>query len=77
VIISRRERPPDVTIVLGVNEGDYDPESQVGIANASCTTTAFPPLAKVPREEMTIAEGSGRTITHVVHQRPAVIDLPH
>ncbi len=47
VIISAPAKGPDVTIVLGVNDGAYDPEAHDVISNASCTTNCVAPLAKV------------------------------
>jgi hypothetical protein len=45
LIISAPAKGPDVTIVLGVNEDDYDPETHDVISNASCTTNCVAPLA--------------------------------
>ena len=47
VLISAPATGDDVTIVMGVNEGDYNPETDVIISNASCTTNCLAPLAKV------------------------------
>ena len=46
VIISAPAKEPDVTLVLGVNDDAYDPESHHVISNASCTTNCLGPVAK-------------------------------
>ncbi len=47
VIISAPSHNPDLTVVLGVNEGSYDPVRHTIVSNASCTTNALAPAAKV------------------------------
>src|SRR6185369_6258084 len=47
VIISAPAKNEDITIVLGVNDGDYDPANHTIISNASCTTNCLGPIAKV------------------------------
>jgi glyceraldehyde 3-phosphate dehydrogenase len=76
VIISAPAKGPDVTIVLGVNDGDYDPESHDVISNASCTTNCVAPLAKVLHDELTIEQGYMTTI-HAYTNDQRVLDLPH
>ena len=76
VIISAPAKGPDVTIVLGVNEGDYDPEAHDVISNASCTTNCVAPLAKVLHDEFTIEQGFMTTI-HAYTNDQRVLDLPH
>ena len=76
VIISAPAKGPDVTIVLGVNEGDYDPEAHHVISNASCTTNCVAPLAKVLHDEFTIEQGFMTTI-HAYTNDQRVLDLPH
>ena len=46
VIISAPAKDPDLTVVLGVNEQDYDPTQHKIISNASCTTNCLAPVAK-------------------------------
>ena len=62
VVISAPATDPDVTIVLGVNDGDYDPESHNIISNASCTTNSVAPMAKVLLDEFGIESGFMTTI---------------
>ena len=76
VIISAPAKGPDVTMVLGVNEGDYDPEAHHVISNASCTTNCVAPLAKVLHDEFTIEQGFMTTI-HAYTNDQRVLDLPH
>ena len=47
VVISAPAKEPDITIVLGVNDDQYDPDSHHIVSNASCTTNCVAPLAKV------------------------------
>jgi glyceraldehyde 3-phosphate dehydrogenase len=76
VIISAPATDPDVTLVLGVNEDHYDPESHNIISNASCTTNCVAPLAKVLHDELTIEQGFMTTI-HAYTNDQRVLDLPH
>src|SRR5437867_6022358 len=76
VIISAPAKGPDVTLVLGVNEDMYDPESHHVISNASCTTNCVAPLAKVLHDELTIEQGFMTTI-HAYTNDQRVLDLPH
>lgn len=68
--------PPDVTIVLGVNEHTYDPEKHHVISNASCTTNAFAPVVKVLHENFKILKGVMTTI-HSYTNDQRILDLPH
>jgi glyceraldehyde 3-phosphate dehydrogenase len=76
VIISAPAKGPDVTIVLGVNDDMYDPESHDVISNASCTTNCVAPLAKVLHDALTIEQGFMTTI-HAYTNDQRVLDLPH
>jgi glyceraldehyde 3-phosphate dehydrogenase len=76
VIISAPATDPDVTIVIGVNDNTYDPESHNIISNASCTTNCVAPLAKVLHDELTIEQGFMTTI-HAYTNDQRVLDLPH
>jgi len=76
VIISAPAKGPDVTIVLGVNDGDYDPEAHDVISNASCTTNCVAPLAKVLHDELTIEQGFMTTI-HAYTNDQRLADVPH
>jgi glyceraldehyde 3-phosphate dehydrogenase len=76
VVISAPATEPDVTIVLGVNEDVYEPESHHIISNASCTTNCVAPLAKVLHDEFTIEQGFMTTI-HAYTNDQQILDLPH
>src|SRR5438128_6625288 len=76
VVISAPATDPDLTIVLGVNDGDYDKERHYLISNASCTTNCVAPLAKVLHDRLRIARGFMTTI-HAYTNDQQVLDLPH
>src|SRR4249920_1003971 len=76
VVISAPATDPDVTIVLGVNEEVYDPESHHVISNASCTTNCVAPLAKILHDEFTVEQGFMTTI-HAYTNDQQILDLPH
>jgi glyceraldehyde 3-phosphate dehydrogenase len=62
VVISAPAKNEDVTIVLGVNEGMYDPAKHHVISNASCTTNGLAPVAKVLHETFGIEKGLLTTV---------------
>jgi glyceraldehyde 3-phosphate dehydrogenase len=62
VIISAPASNEDATIVLGVNEGTYDPEKHTVVSNASCTTNCLAPLAKALHEGIGIEKGLMTTV---------------
>jgi glyceraldehyde 3-phosphate dehydrogenase len=76
VLISAPATEPDVTVVLGVNDGDYDPSSHHVVSNASCTTNCVAPLAKVLDELAGIESGFMTTI-HAYTNDQNILDLPH
>jgi glyceraldehyde 3-phosphate dehydrogenase len=76
VIISAPAKNEDITIVLGVNEGSYDPAKHNIISNASCTTNCLAPVAKVIHEAFGIEKGSMTTI-HSYTNDQNVLDFPH
>jgi glyceraldehyde 3-phosphate dehydrogenase len=76
VVISAPATDPDITIVLGVNDREYDPEDHNIISNASCTTNCVAPLAKVLHEAYTIERGFMTTI-HAYTNDQRTLDLPH
>src|ERR1700737_225207 len=76
VIVSAPATDPDLTIVLGVNDGDYDPERHHIISNASCTTNCVAPLAKALHDRFGIERGFMTTI-HAYPNDQHVLDLPH
>jgi glyceraldehyde 3-phosphate dehydrogenase len=76
VIISAPAKNEDVTIVMGVNDGGYDPAKHTVISNASCTTNCLAPLAKVLHEAFGIERGLMTTI-HAYTQDQNLQDGPH
>ena len=76
VVISAPATDPDVTVVLGVNDGDYDPETDRIISNASCTTNCVAPMARVLHDALTIEQGFMTTI-HAYTADQRLQDLPH
>jgi glyceraldehyde 3-phosphate dehydrogenase len=76
VIISAPAKNEDVTVVIGVNDGDYDPAKHTIISNASCTTNCLGPLAKVLNDAFGIERGLMTTI-HAYTQDQNLQDGPH
>ena len=76
VVISAPATDPDVTLVLGVNDDDYDPAEHSILSNASCTTNCVAPMAKVLHDAFTIEQGFMTTI-HAYTNDQRILDLPH
>ncbi len=76
VIISAPAKEEDITIVLGVNQDDYDPANHHIISNASCTTNCLAPVAKVLMDSFGIKNGLMTTI-HSYTNDQRILDLPH
>ncbi len=76
VIISAPSPDADVTLVMGVNDQTYDPEKDVVISNASCTTNCFVPMVKVIDDEFDIVSGLMTTV-HAYTNDQNLLDLPH
>jgi glyceraldehyde 3-phosphate dehydrogenase len=76
VIISAPATEPDVTVVLGVNFDDYDPDRHDVISNASCTTNCLAPFAKVVNDAVGIKHGLMTTI-HAYTADQRLVDAPH
>jgi glyceraldehyde 3-phosphate dehydrogenase len=76
VIISAPATDPDITLVLGVNDGDYDAEQHHIVSNASCTTNCVAPMAKVLDDAFGIDRGFMTTI-HAYTNDQRTLDLPH
>jgi glyceraldehyde 3-phosphate dehydrogenase len=76
VIISAPAKNEDITIVMGVNEHQYDPEKHIVISNASCTTNCLAPVAKVLNEKFGIVKGLMNTI-HSYTNDQRILDQPH
>ncbi len=76
VIITAPAKGPDFTVVMGVNEGKYDPAKHHIISNASCTTNCLAPVAKVLHESFGIRKGWMTTV-HSYTNDQNLLDLPH
>ncbi len=76
VIITTATKDPDVTVVMGVNEGDYRPAEHHIIAAASCTTNCLAPVAKVLHEAFGIRTGLMTTV-HAYTNDQNMLDNPH
>ena len=76
VVISAPAKDPDVTVVMGVNETDYDPERHHIVSNASCTTNCLAPLAKVIMDTFGIEQGFVTTVLAYTNDQ-VILDFPH
>jgi glyceraldehyde 3-phosphate dehydrogenase len=76
VIISAPATDPDFTVVLGVNEKNYDAAKHDVVSNASCTTNCLAPVAKVLVDTFGIVHGTMTTI-HSYTNDQKLLDLPH
>jgi len=76
VLISAPAKGEDITIVMGVNDKDYDPATHHIISNASCTTNCLAPMAKVLDDAFGIERGLMTTI-HSYTNDQNVLDYPH
>jgi glyceraldehyde 3-phosphate dehydrogenase len=76
VIISAPAKNEDFTVVMGVNDGDYDPAAHTIISNASCTTNCLAPMAKVIHDTFGIRRGLMTTI-HAYTADQNLQDGPH
>jgi glyceraldehyde 3-phosphate dehydrogenase len=76
VIISAPAKNEDITIVLGVNDGKYDPAKHNIISNASCTTNCLAPFAKVLQDNWGIELGYMTTV-HAYTNDQKVADQVH
>lgn len=76
VIISAPAKNPDLTVVMGVNHRNYNPESHHIISNASCTTNCLTPVAKVVMDNFGIVKGLMTTI-HSYTNDQSILDAPH
>jgi glyceraldehyde 3-phosphate dehydrogenase len=76
VVISAPATDPDFTVVLGVNDGEYDPTAHHIVSNASCTTNCVAPLAKVLDDLAGIESGFMTTI-HAYTNDQSILDMPH
>ena len=76
VIISAPASDEDITIVMGINDGDYDSAKHTIISNASCTTNCVAPMAKVLLDSFGIVQGLMTTV-HAYTNDQVILDFPH
>lgn len=76
VIISAPAKNEDITIVMGVNDGRYDPLRHRVVSNASCTTNCLAPVAKVLHQRFTILQGLMTTV-HSYTNDQRILDQAH
>jgi len=76
VLISAPGKDPDITVVIGVNDGAYDAKKHFIISNASCTTNCLAPVAKVLLDNFGIDSGIMTTI-HAYTNDQVILDFPH
>jgi glyceraldehyde 3-phosphate dehydrogenase (phosphorylating) len=76
VIISAPAKGEDITIVMGVNDDQYDSVRHSIISNASCTTNCVAPMAKVLNDSFGIRKGLMTTI-HAYTNDQVILDFPH
>ena len=76
VIISAPATNEDVTVVLGVNEKDYNPAKHHVISNASCTTNCIAPVVKVLQQSFGVEKGLMTTI-HAYTNDQRLLDMYH
>jgi len=75
VVISAPGQGVDLTVCIGVNEGDYDPTAHTVVSNASCTTNCLAPMARVLDERFGITQGFMTTV-HAYTSDQALLDQP-
>jgi glyceraldehyde 3-phosphate dehydrogenase len=76
VLISAPAKNEDLTVVMGVNQDQYDPAAHHVISNASCTTNCVAPMAKVLDESFGIVKGLMTTV-HAYTNDQRILDFPH
>ena len=76
VIISAPAKSPDITVVMGVNEQEYDAKTHHIVSNASCTTNCLAPVCKVLLDHFGIEKGL-MTTTHAYTGDQRLLDFPH
>lgn len=76
VIISAPANNPDITIVMGVNQQEYNPQKHHIVSNASCTTNCLAPVCKVLLDNFGIEKGL-MTTTHAYTGDQRLLDYPH
>lgn len=76
VVVSAPGKGVDLTICMGVNENEFQPDRHRVVSNASCTTNCLAPVAKVLLEKFGIVKGFMTTV-HSYTNDQHILDLPH
>ena len=76
VVVTAPAKGPDLTVVLGVNDEQYDPAAHRIVSNASCTTNCLAPVAKVLHDSFGLRRGWMTTV-HAYTNDQRLLDLPH
>jgi len=76
VLLSAPGKGADLTVVIGVNDGEYDPQRHDVISNASCTTNCVAPMAKVLNDAFGLVQGLMTTV-HAYTGDQMLLDGPH
>ena len=76
VLISAPAKDCDLTVVVGVNDSEYDPTQHHILSNASCTTNCLAPVVKVLLDSFGIEQGFMTTV-HAYTNDQRILDLPH
>lgn len=76
VVISAPAKGEDITVVMGINDDAYDPDTHRVISNASCTTNCLAPMAKVLLDNFGIEQGYMTTV-HAYTNDQVILDFPH
>ena len=76
VIITAPSKGVDITIIMGINEKDFDPYKHKTISNASCTTNSLAPAVKVLNDNYQIEKGFMTTV-HAYTNDQKILDAPH
>jgi glyceraldehyde 3-phosphate dehydrogenase len=76
VVVSAPAKDPDISLVLGVNEKDYDPSKHHILSMGSCTTNCLAPIAKILVDEFGVERGLMTTI-HAYTNDQVILDFPH
>jgi glyceraldehyde 3-phosphate dehydrogenase len=76
VIISAPAKNHDITIVMGVNDGAYDPARHTVLSCGSCTTNCLAPIAKVMLDSFGVVRGLMTTV-HSYTNDQHLLDIPH
>ena len=76
VLISAPAKKPDITVVLGVNDDEYDPDRHHIVSNASCTTNCVAPVVKVLHDNFGVESGFMTTV-HAYTNDQQILDKAH